>query len=238
MRLIARLDIKNEFVIKGINLEGLRKIGKPLEISKKLYEKKIDEIIYIDNVASLYRRNNLFSLINNAVKEIFVPITVGGGIRNLNDIKMALNSGADKVCVNSKALENPKIIYEAAKKYGSSTITSYIETKKINDKWICYKYSGREPTNFYLEEWIKIVQENGCGEILLTSIDKDGTMNGLDYDLIEIAYKQCKVPLVISGGLKDEDEANNFRIKYKNKLSIAVGSAIHYEKINIKRIVR
>lgn len=238
MRLIARLDIKNEFVIKGINLEGLRKIGKPLEISKNLYKKKIDEIIYIDNVASLYRRNNLFSLINNAVKEIFVPITVGGGIRNLNDIKMALNSGADKVCINSKALENSKILYEAAKKYGSSTITSYIETKKINGKWLCYKYSGREPTNFYLEEWIKIVQENGCGEIMLTSIDKDGTMSGLDYDLIEIAYKQCKVPLIISGGLKSEDEANKFRIKYKNKLSIAVGSAIHYDKIDIERITR
>ena len=132
MRLIPRLDIKNNFVIKGINLEGLRKVGEPLDLLEKYYKEGADEICLIDSVASLYGRNNLFSIIENATKNIFIPLTVGGGIRSLKDIELALNCGADKVAINSYATENPKLISEASKKFGSSTIVSYIEAKKMN----------------------------------------------------------------------------------------------------------
>ena len=130
MRIIARIDIKNNFVIKGINLEGLRKVGDPYELITKYYKQGIDEIIIQDSVASLYGRNNLFDFIKDITKEIFIPITLGGGIRSLSDIEKALNSGADKVSINTRALENPNFIKEASNEFGSSTIVSSIEAKK------------------------------------------------------------------------------------------------------------
>ena len=147
MRIIARLDVKNNFVIKGINFEGLRKIGNPLKLAKKYYEEKIDEIMFIDAVASLYNRNNLFDIINESTKEIFCPITLGGGIRSLKDIEKALKSGADKVAINSHAIENPQFIKLAVENFGSSTILVNIEAKKIENDWEIYKYYGRERTD-------------------------------------------------------------------------------------------
>jgi cyclase len=134
MRIISRVDIKNNFVIKGINLEGLRKVGDPKNIIEKYYREGIDEIIIIDSVASLYGRNNLFKLIEKITEEVFVPITLGGGIKNLIDIEKALNSGADKVAINSGAFKNYNFIKQASKEFGSSTIISYIEAKKISKK--------------------------------------------------------------------------------------------------------
>ena len=134
MRVIARLDIKNEFVIKGINFEGLRKIGEPIELAKKYYNQKIDEIIFIDCVASLYGRNQLFDIIKKSTEEIFCPITVGGGIRSLKDIEKLLKSGADKVAINSFATENQEFIKEAVNNFGGSTILANIEAKKVNKK--------------------------------------------------------------------------------------------------------
>ena len=173
MRIISRIDIKNEFVIKGINLEGLRKIGDPLDIATNYYKDGIDEIMMMDAVASLYGRNNLFNTVERAVKNIFVPITLGGGIRSLNDIDKALRSGADKVAINSYATENPNFIREAVKKFGSSTITVYIEAKNIGDgKWEAYKNSGRDKTGLEIVDWIQRVQDYNCGELILTSICK------------------------------------------------------------------
>ena len=134
MRIIARLDIKNNFVIKGINLEGLRKIGDPISIANNYYEQKIDEIIYIDSVASLYRRNSLPDTIEKTSENVFVPMTVGGGIRSLGDIELLLKSGADKVAINSFGTEEPNFINEAVKNFGSSTIVIYVEAKKISEK--------------------------------------------------------------------------------------------------------
>ena len=133
MRIIARIDIKNNFVIKGINLEGLRKIGDPINIAKQYYLDGIDELLVIDSVASLYGRNNLFDLIKNITKNIFVPITLGGGIRSLKDIEHALNSGADKVAINSMALDNPNFLNEAVSNFGESTVLVNIEAKKISE---------------------------------------------------------------------------------------------------------
>jgi cyclase len=236
MRLIPRLDIKNDFVIKGINLEGLRKIGKPLDLLEKYYKEGADEICLIDSVASLYGRNNLFSIIENATKNIFIPLTVGGGIRNLKDIELALNSGADKVAINSYATENPNFIFEASKNFGSSTIISYIEAKKKDhSSWEVYKYFGREKTGIDVIDWIKKVQDLGCGEILLTSVDHEGMEKGLDYNLLDNVIKILNVPLIFSGGFSGTEDIKKIEKKYKN-VSLSISSVLHYNKIKLKEL--
>jgi cyclase len=234
MRLIPRLDIKNDYVIKGINLEGLRKVGKPLDLLEKYYKEGADEICLIDSVASLYGRNNLFSIIENATKNIFIPLTVGGGIRSLKDIELALSSGADKVAINSYATENPNFIFEASKNFGSSTIISYIEAKKKNhSKWEAYKYFGREKTGLDIIDWIKKVQDLGCGEILLTSVDHEGLEKGLDYNLLDNIVKILNVPLIFSGGFSGIDDIKKIEKNYKN-VSLSISSVLHYDKIKLK----
>tara|TARA_X000000950_G_scaffold280679_1_gene375862 strand:+ start:3399 stop:4133 length:735 start_codon:yes stop_codon:yes gene_type:complete len=234
MRLISRIDIKNEFVIKGINLEGLRKIGEPLKIAKEYYKDGVDEIIMIDAVASLYGRNNLFEIIEKSVKKIFIPITLGGGIRSLNDIDKALKSGADKVAINSYATENPNFIKEAVKHFGSSTITVYIEAKNIGkQKWEAFKNSGRDRTGLEILDWIKKVQDNDCGELLITSVDFEGLQKGFDIELLENIYPHIRVPLIINGGCGKIEDITNIKNKYKN-ISFAIASAFHYKKISIR----
>ena len=235
MRLIPRLDIKNDFVIKGINLEGLRKVGKPLDLLEKYYLEGADEICLIDSVASLYGRNNLFSIIENATKNIFIPLTVGGGIRSLKDIELALNSGADKIAINSFATENPNFISEASKNFGSSTIVSYIEAKRNNLSWEVYKYFGREKTNLDVIYWIKKVQDLGCGEILLTSVDHEGLQKGLDYKLLDAVYKTLNVPLIFSGGLAGIKDIQKIEMDYNN-ISLSMSSILHYNKIKLNQL--
>ena len=236
MRTIARIDIKNDSVIKGINLEGLRKIGDPVKIAKEYYTSGIDELLIIDSVASLYGRNNLFDLIKNIANEIFVPITLGGGIRSLKDIENALNSGADKVAINSKALENPNFLNEATSNFGESTIIVNIEAKKINvSSWEAYKFCGRERTNLNVNDWINTIQDKGCGEILLTSIDKEGTETGFDIDLIKNVYEIIKKPLIVSGGCGGLDDIKEVRKKFKN-VSVALASVLHYKTLKISEI--
>lgn len=235
MRLIPRLDIKNNFVIKGINLEGLRKVGEPLDLLEKYYKEGADEICLIDSVASLYGRNNLFSIIENATKNIFIPLTVGGGIRDLKDIELALNSGADKVAINSYATENPNFISEASKNFGSSTIVSYIEAKKNDSSWEVYKYFGREKTGLDIIYWIKKVQDLGCGEILLTSIDYEGLEKGMDYNLLDKIVKILNVPLIFSGGFSGIQDIKKIKKNYKN-VSLSMSSVLHYNKIKLKNL--
>jgi cyclase len=237
MRIISRLDIKNEFVIKGINLEGLRKIGNPVELARQYYLDGIDEIILIDAVASLYGRNNLFEVVKKTTENIFIPITLGGGIKNLKDIDMALNSGADKISINSAGIENPSFIKEAVSNFGASTITIYIEAKKKNDGlWEAYKHYGREKTGINAIDWLDEVQNMGCGEILLTSVDHEGTEQGFDLELIEAIKDRIRVPLIISGGfgkIKHLQEAS----KLTKNISFAIASAFHYKKEEIKKVI-
>jgi cyclase len=236
MRIIARVDIKNNHVIKGINLEGLRRIGNPKNIIEKYYKEGIDEILIIDSVASLYGRNNLFDLIEDITKEVFVPITLGGGIKNLKDINRALNAGADKVAINSGAFENNNFLQKASKEFGSSTIVSYIEAKKISDKkWEPYKNCGREKTGFDLINWIEKVQNDGCGEILLTSIDCEGTENGFDLEMLINLKKNIIKPLIISGGCGSMEDIIQIKNNF-NHISVAIASLLHYDKIKILEI--
>ena len=236
MRIIPRLDIKNNYVIKGINLEGLRKIGDPKVIIEDYSNDNADEILIMDSVASLYGRNNLFNLIKEITKDVFIPITLGGGIKSLKDIEDALNSGADKIAINSGAIKNKKLISQASKLFGSSTILSSIEAKKIDkDKWEPYTNCGREKTGLNLIEWIKKVQDDGCGEIILTSVDKEGTEEGFDIDLLQSVYEIIYKPLILSGGCSSIEDIDYIKKNFED-CSTSIASIIHYKKYKIKDI--
>ena len=202
MRIISRLDIKNEFVVKGICFEGLRKIGDPEAFCKKYYDQMSDELLISDVVASLYGRNNLFSLIKKITEKIFIPVCLSGGIRNLKDIQLSLNSGADKVAINTAIVKNINFLKSAIKNFGISNIVASIEAKKISDKfWEVYIYNGREKTGINVVDWINKIKDIGCGEILITSVDRDGTNSGFDISLVEsIANLNLQMPIIISGG--------------------------------------
>lgn len=234
IRLIARLDIKNEFVIKGIHLEGLRKIGDPVILAKKYYEEGIDEIIFMDAVASLYGRNNLFYIIERACKEIFIPITIGGGIRSVQDINLALKSGADKIILNTQAIKNPAIIKEASQIYGSQCIVGSIEAKKKGSSWEAYIDNGREQTGIDAIEWAMQLEDLGIGELCVTSIDKEGTKKGFDIELIEQICNKVDVPVIASGGANNSDDIVRLCQKNKQLNAVAVASMLHYNIESIK----
>jgi len=234
-RLIARLDIKGPNLIKGIHLEGLRVIGNPNEYALKYYKGGIDEIIYIDPVASLYERNILTDIIERTCKEVFVPITVGGGIKSLNDVEKILKSGADKVAINTSIVKNPTLITEIAKEFGSQCMVASIEVKKINKKWEIFTLSGREKTGIEVKEWINKIQILGAGEILLTSIDKEGTKKGFDNDLIQYVSDVINVPTIISGGFGKISDLGIFNLTEKID-AIAIADGFHYERFTINQI--
>lgn len=200
LRLIARLDVKNEFLIKGVHMEGLRKIGDPIERARKYYEDGADEILFMDAVASLYDRNNLFHIIEKACEHVFVPITIGGGLRTIEDISKALHSGADKIALNTAAVKNPAFITEASRIFGSQCIIGSIEAKKKDNSWEAYVDSGREETGLDAIAWARELERLGCGEIMVTSVDRDGTKLGFDLDLITRINENIRVPLIASGG--------------------------------------
>ncbi|WP_025872165.1 imidazole glycerol phosphate synthase subunit HisF [Methylobacillus glycogenes] len=229
MRLIARLDVKNEHVIKGIHLEGLRKVGDPIEMAKNYYAQGIDEIVFIDAVASLYNRNNLLSVIAKASEEVFVPITVGGGLRSLADVEMALSAGADKVAVNTAAILNPKFITEIAKRYGSQCVVASIQAKRIGNDWEAYMEAGREPTGKNVVAWSKELEDLGAGEILLTSIDQDGTKKGFDLPLLGAVNTIVNIPVMVSGGCGNPDHVQE--LKEIQPSGVCLASVLHY-KIN------
>ena len=233
-RIISRLDIKNNTLVKGIHLEGLRVLGDPKEYALKYFEEGIDEIHYQDVVASLYNRNQLDNVIENTVKNIFVPICVGGGIRTLADIDKLLKLGADKVVINSAAVKEPEFIKEATNKYGSSTIAVAIEAIKINSN-NDYKIlieSGRENTDLNILEWLEKIQKFGAGEIILTSIDKEGTKKGYDIELCSLVKKNSSVPIIAHGGAgKIEDIVEVF--KKTNVDAVSIATILHYNYLNV-----
>jgi cyclase len=235
VRIIPRLDIKNDTVVKGVHLEGLRVVGKPGEMACEYYKQGADEILYMDAVASLYERNSLVEIVKKAAKRIFVPLTVGGGIRKLEDISEILNSGADKVAINTAAIRNPEFIREASVKFGSQCIVLSVEAKKTSSGWIAYTETGREPSKYNILEWIPKAIKLGAGEVLLTSVDTDGTKRGFDMDLIKAVASICSVPLIVSGGAKSlEDILTVF--KSVSIEAAAVGTGLHYEHFTINQV--
>ncbi len=175
-RIIPRLDIKGSHLVKGIHLEGLRVLGNPEVFAKFYYEQGADELIYMDVVASLYGRNSLSEIITRTAKQIFIPLTVGGGIRTIDDINNVLRAGADKVCINTAAINNPDFIKQASRKFGSSTIVVAIEAiQQSEGNYLCYTDNGREHTGIDAVIWAERIQELGAGELIITSVDAEGT---------------------------------------------------------------
>lgn len=231
-RIIARIDVKNEFVIKGIHLEGLRKVGDPIELARKYYQAGIDEILFMDAVASLYGRNNLFHIIEMACREVFIPITIGGGIRSIDDIDKALKSGADKISLNTQAIKEPALISRAAEIYGSQCVVASIEAKKRNGWWEAYVDNGREETGINVVEWAMELERLGAGEILLTSIDMEGTKKGFDISLIESVYKNVNIPVIVSGGAGNAGHVAELA-KHVDLDAVAFASLFHYNLADV-----
>lgn len=234
-RLIARLDIKSDKLIKGINFEGLRIIGNPYEFANKYYKDGIDEILYIDTVATLYGRNNLKHILNKTSEKLFIPVTAGGGVSNITNAQELLDNGADKIFVNSAAVREPNILRALVDKFGSANIVSSIEAKNINNEWLVYIDNGREKTNYKLEQWLEIVQDSGVGEILITSIDFDGTKKGFDINLFENIENKINVPYVISGGMGTLEHLKKIK-EVCRPSGIAIGTSIHYQILKIHKI--
>lgn len=235
-RIISKLDIKNENLIKGIHLEGLRVIGNPNEFAKRYYNNGIDEIFYHDAVASLYGRNSLEKLLSKTIEEVFVPITVGGGVRSEKDAMKLFSNGADKISINSAGVKEPNIINKLFKKLGSQSLVVSIEAKKISDNvWEVYIENGREKTGINVMDWIKKVTDLGAGEIILTSIDKEGTKRGPDLGLAELASNISKVPLIYCGGFGNVDHIIEL-VKNTNVDGVALASVLHYKILDIKEI--
>jgi cyclase len=236
IRLIARLDIKGPNLIKGIHLEGLRVIGSPNEYALKYYLQGADELIYMDCVASLYGRNSLGDIIHDTAKNVFVPMTVGGGIRSVDDATYLLRCGADKVAVNTAAVANPKLISDISQRFGNQCMVLSIEAKQIGpDKWEVYTDNGRERSGFDVIDWVKKGVELGAGEILLTSVDREGTRKGFDIPLIHAVTQEVSVPLIASGGMGKPEDVTDAVLEGKAD-AIAMADILHYERATISDI--
>ena len=232
IRIIARMDIKGPNLVKGVHMEGLRVLGDSANFAEYYYKNGADELFYQDVVASLYERNSLLELVKKTAELISIPLTVGGGIRTLDDISRLLENGADKVSLNTSVIKNPSLIDKAAKKFGSSTITIAIETaRNEKKKYFAYTDNGREFTNIDTFKWCKEVENRGAGEILLTSIDKDGTGQGFDDYLLSKIDKNLKIPLIIHGGAGNINHIIDV-VKKGTVDAVALASLLHYNSLN------
>ena len=226
-RVIAKIDVKSSSVIKGINFEGMRKIGNAKFFAKKYFRAGADELIINDVNASLFGRSTALDLLKSCCKNIFIPVTLAGGLKNINDVKKALESGADKVAINTAAVKNKSVIKDVAQMFGSQALIISINAKKISlNKWEVFIDKGREETGLDVIKWAKFVEKSGAGEIHINSIDNDGTFNGFDYDLIKQISKIVKIPLVVGGGLGSIEHIDRL-LKTKNIEGVSISSAVH-----------
>lgn len=231
IRIIPRLDIKGPNLVKGIRLEGLRVLGKPEDFAKYYYAQGADELFFQDTVASLYDRNSLSDIITRTAASVFIPLTVGGGIRNIEDVRAALGAGADKVAINTAAVKNPDFIREAAHTFGSSTIVISIEAiKQSNGKYLAYIDNGREETGLEVSAWAKQATELGAGEIVITSVDREGTGEGYDLALIKLIKDAVTVPVISHGGAASAKDVAS-AVKVGGASAVALASILHYDFI-------
>ncbi|MCR9140707.1 MAG: imidazole glycerol phosphate synthase cyclase subunit [bacterium] len=235
-RLIARLDIKGTNVVKGIHFEGLRIMGDPDEMATAYYEQGADELLYIDTVASLYGRNNLLEVVRGAAKHLFIPMTVGGGVRSPEDVKLLLRNGADKVAINTAAVANPHLISEIAEIYGSQVIVVSLQTKLLEDgRRVIFTENGREASDIDALDWAKRAEELGAGELLLTSIDQDGTGRGFDVEFAAQVTEAVSLPVIVSGGGNKPEDVSDV-IHRGGVDAVAVASMLHYKRATIGSI--
>jgi len=236
VRLIARLDVKAPNLIKGVHLEGLRVIGDPAAHAKRYYEDGIDEIIYMDVVASLYGRNLLADLVSTTGTNVFVPMTVGGGIRSEADAKELLRAGADKVAVNTAAVANPELITRISERFGSQAMVLSIEAKSAGfGRWEAYTDNGRERTGLDVVEWAVEGARRGAGEILLTSVDMEGTRKGFGVELVGAVLDAVDIPVIASGGMGSSDHLVDL-VEATNVDAVAFADILHYERATVPEI--
>ena len=238
VRLVARLDIKGPNLIKGIHLEGLRVIGSPNEHALRYYQQGADELIYMDCVASLYGRNSLGDIVKSAAQDVFVPMTVGGGIRSVEDATHLLRCGADKVAVNTAAVANPQLISDIAGRFGSQCMVLSIEAKQIGpDRWEVYTDNGRERTGLDVITWVKRGVELGAGEVLLTSVDREGTRKGFDIPLVRSVTREVAVPVIASGGMGKPEDLIEV-VQQGEADAVAMADILHYNRATVGDIRR
>jgi cyclase len=235
-RLIARLDIRYPNLIKPRQLEGVRVVGDPSEYAERYDAQGIDEIFYVDAVASLYGRNSLEELVRQTANEVFVPMVVAGGIRNSEDVGKLLRAGADKVAINTAAVERPGLISDLAMKFGSQCISLQLDVKADRQRheqatWIPWTHGGREPTNLDAIEWAMAAEHLGAGEIIVTCIDKEGMQQGMDLDLIAALTEAVGVPVVASGGVGNWEHVIGALASGASGVAMAHG--LHYGGINL-----
>jgi imidazole glycerol-phosphate synthase subunit HisF len=236
VRLIARLDIKGPNLIKGVHLEGLRVIGSPNEHAVRYYHQGVDELIYMDCVASLYGRNSLGDIIQSAAMDVFVPMTVGGGIRSAEDAALLLRCGADKVAVNTAAVARPALIADIARRFGSQCMVLSIEAKQIApDRWEVYTDNGRERTGLDVIDWAERAVEMGAGEILLTSVDREGTRKGFDCALVRAVTQRVAVPVIASGGMGQPEDLIEV-VQVGGADAVAMADILHYGRATVGAI--
>lgn len=235
-RLIARLDVKGEHLIKAIQLEGLRKVGSPLFFAKQYYEAGIDECLIMDVVASLYRRDHLLEVLRSVSKEVFVPITVGGGVRTTSDFEILLQNGADKVAINSAALENPDLLSECAQRFGSQAVVLSIEAKRLpGGRWEALFNSGRESSGKSVQEWVGQAVKFGAGEVLVTSVDYEGTRSGFDCELMHMVVSEVDVPVIASGGMGSVQHLLDVH-STSDISGVAMADVLHYGRLDLSAI--
>jgi cyclase len=233
-RVIARLDVKGENLIKGVHMEGLRIIGDPQEYARRYYSAGADEIFYIDLVASLYGRSNLREIVARTCEEVFIPLTVGGGIRGIDDARALLQAGADKIAINTAAVNNPHLLTELSREFGAQCVLSIEARQHSAEKWEVLTECGRQLTGLDVREWLDIAQTHGIGEILVTSVDRDGGKAGFDDALIECVCAHSSVPVIASGGFGSmRDGCVAFE---KGADAIAIGAALHASDVSISQI--
>lgn len=231
IRIIPRLDIKGPNLVKGIHFEGLRVLGKPEHFARYYYENGADELIYMDAVASLYGRNSLLEIVEKTAREIFIPLTVGGGLRSIGDIRAVLRAGADKVSLNTAAISCPNLIHEASRTFGSSTILVSIEAiRKPDGTYEAYVNYGRDRTDIDVFEWAVRAVELGAGELMITSINKEGTGEGFDLELTRRIAESVPVPVIAGGGAGRITDVYDVITRGKSE-AVALASILHYNVV-------
>ena len=236
MRVIAKLDVKPPYVVKPIHFEGLRKIGTPAELSGRYYQQGADEILYIDIVASLYRREVLFDQIEAVSQQLFVPLGVGGGVRSIDDISRLFHCGADKVTLNTHVLQhNPELIDQAARTFGSQAVVLAIEAKRWNCWWECYSDCGRERSGKDVIAWVQEAERRGAGEVLVQSVDCDGRRQGFDIPLLHAVKQAVAIPMIAASGAGSVGDVVTMARQVRPD-AVAIASLLHYELATIVEI--
>ena len=233
-RIIPCLDVKDGRVVKGVNFVNLRDAGDPVEIAKKYSDEGADEICFLDITASNEERETMIDVVERTAAQVFVPLTVGGGVRTLNDVRQILLAGADKVSINTAAVKNPDFVKEAADKFGSQCIVIAIDARSVGDsKWEVFTHGGRNPTGIDAVEWAQKMEDYGAGEILLTSMDKDGTKSGYDLPLTKTISRNLRIPIIASGGAGNLEHLSD-GVKLGEADAVLVASIFHYGEYTIK----